>query len=131
MITLERFWDKVHKTNDCWHWIASCSHNKYPFFRWDGKTKYAHVVLWESLHGKKPVGFEVDHLCRNTICVRPDHLELVTKRENRRRQTIANRPTHCPQGHSYANPRNRRKGEHLQCAECHRIKERSRRKCST
>ena len=28
---------------------------------------------------------EVDHLCRNRICINPDHLEAVTRSENQRR----------------------------------------------
>lgn len=30
-------------------------------------------------------GLEFDHLCRNKLCVRPDHLEAVTHTENVRR----------------------------------------------
>jgi len=32
-----------------------------------------------------PEGLEVDHLCRNPACIRPEHLEIVTHRENMRR----------------------------------------------
>jgi hypothetical protein len=46
---------------------------------------------------------ELDHKCRARRCVNPDHLELVTHRENiLRGQTIAARriaQTHCINGH--------------------------------
>lgn len=45
-------------------------------------------------------------VCRNRICVRPDHLEPVTRRENVRRgigpAAVHARKTHCPQGHPYS-----------------------------
>ena len=34
------------------------------------------------LRGPIPVGAELDHLCGMRDCVNPDHLELVTHREN-------------------------------------------------
>lgn len=47
----------------------------------------------------------LDHLCRNTLCVNPDHLEPVTQRENLMRGATvsarAAKATHCPQGHPY------------------------------
>lgn len=34
-------------------------------------------------------GFEVDHLCRNKLCVNPEHLEAVTDTENSKRRAVA------------------------------------------
>jgi hypothetical protein len=36
-------------------------------------------------------GHALDHLCRNTLCVRPDHLEPVSDDENTRRMVNAMR----------------------------------------
>lgn len=58
----------------------------------------------------------VDHRCRNPLCCNPDHLEMVTNAENRRRA----RPTHCKRGHELT-PENsyiRSNGSGKQCRQC-------------
>lgn len=45
----------------------------------------AHRVTYTLLRGRIPEGMELDHLCRNTTCVNPWHLEPVTGEENKRR----------------------------------------------
>ena len=64
------------------------------------KRVRAHRWAFENAYGPVPVGLEIDHLCRNQACVRPDHLEAVTHLENMRRSEPTHR-THCPQGHPY------------------------------
>jgi hypothetical protein len=50
--------------------------------------------------GEIPEGLELDHLCRNTLCVNPDHLEPVTHAENIQRGHAARGPvTHCRRRH--------------------------------
>jgi hypothetical protein len=65
-----------------------------------------HRVAYELLVGPIPEGLELDHLCRNTRCVNPEHLEPVTGRENLMRAVSSwaaknAAKTHCPQGHPY------------------------------
>jgi len=71
--------------NDCWYWLGSKKQTKkfvYGTF-WDGKrNRNAHIVMYESEIGFVPEGMELDHLCRNTLCVNPEHLEPVTHRIN-------------------------------------------------
>ena len=50
-----------------------------------GSRQLAYRVSWERANGPVPDGLELDHLCRNPSCVRPDHLEPVTHGENLRR----------------------------------------------
>ncbi len=74
----------------CWVWQrtkragygrAQCPEEK--------RLKDAHVIHYEQKYGPVPVGLELDHLCRNTLCVNPDHLEAVTHAENTRRGAVA------------------------------------------
>jgi len=43
---------------------------------------YAHRAAYLYAKGPIPDGFVVDHLCKNTRCVNPAHLEAVTRRTN-------------------------------------------------
>jgi HNH endonuclease len=45
----------------------------------------AHRAYYQERHGPIPDGYQLDHLCRVRACVNPDHLEVVTARENIRR----------------------------------------------
>jgi hypothetical protein len=47
--------------------------------------KYAHRVSYEVRYGYIGDGLCLDHLCKVTSCVNPEHLEPVTHAENNRR----------------------------------------------
>ncbi len=85
----ERFWAKVEKTDGCWLWTGATSNGRGRFNtgEWDGwkRSAPAHRVAYQLVIGPIPEGLEIDHLCNNPICVRPDHLEPVTRSENARR----------------------------------------------
>jgi len=55
------------------------------------ETRRCHIVVYEHHHGPVPDGLELDHVCRNTSCVRPTHIEAVTHAENMRRHHAASR----------------------------------------
>ncbi len=78
----QRFFSFVRKTRGCWHWTGYKNAAGYGQFKQKGKMKPAHRVSYEILRKKIPRGLVIDHLCRNTSCVNPDHLEPVTNREN-------------------------------------------------
>lgn len=86
----ERFWDKVEPTGFCWYWTAS-SDRGYGRFNVGGKAAYAHRVAYEFLVGPIPEGAVLDHLCRNTLCVNPDHLDVTDHRENALRSPLVTR----------------------------------------
>lgn len=44
--------------------------------------------MYEQEVGPIPEGLAIDHLCRQTSCVRPDHLEAVTYAENLHRSNV-------------------------------------------
>ena len=58
---------------------------KYNTVRIGGKEVYAHRAMYEQEVGPIPDGLVIDHLCRESRCIRPDHLEPVTDAENVRR----------------------------------------------
>lgn len=85
----ERFWEKVKKTDGCWIWTASIYGKGYGKYTVRGKHYAAHRYAYELIKGKIPDGMQLDHLCRNKLCVNPDHLEPVTNAENQRRAIAA------------------------------------------
>lgn len=100
----ERFWEKVEKTDDCWLWLG-CTRNGYGSFNVRMRSGYAHRWAYEHLVGPIAAGFELDHLCRNPLCVNPAHLDPVLHRTNVLRgesPAAANaRKTHCIRGHEF------------------------------
>jgi hypothetical protein len=84
-----RFWANVYPcpVTGCWHWGAAifAKRGGYGNFCIRGKSRKAHVVAYELLVGPVSDGLVLDHLCRVTCCVNPDHLEPVTPGENTRR----------------------------------------------
>lgn len=107
LTTSERFWQKVQKPTEpdsCWLWVGYG--RRYGHFgigsRTDGTRTLvlAHIYAWTEANGPIPEGCEIDHTCRNTLCVNPRHLEPVTHQVNMSRGYWASK-THCPQGHPY------------------------------
>jgi len=75
-----RFWEKVDTSGQCWLWMAGTDRDGYGQFKVKGFSYRAHRWLWEQVIG--PIRNQLDHLCRVTNCVRPDHLEDVTLQVN-------------------------------------------------
>ena len=123
-----RFWAKVDATGDCWEWTGARGANGYGDYRFPGLgTRYSHRIAYALLVGPVPDGLQLDHLCRNRICVNPDHLEPVTNRENWIRGHAPSariyRSGSCAKGHAFTpentlslvgHPTERR------CRTCHR-----------
>lgn len=105
-----RFWCQVDVGHPlgCWQWMGRTARGYGCFaiqFEGRRRTYGAHRYAYESLRGDIPDGLHLDHLCRNTLCVNPDHLEAVTPRENawRSESTFVKRrlDTHCQRGHPF------------------------------
>lgn len=126
MYTMQRFWEKVDKSGDCWVWTASTRPSgtrHYGRIKVSGRDQLAHRVAYELEVGPIPDGLTIDHLCKNTLCVRPSHLEAVTLAENIRRGTSANgTKSHCANGHPFEGENVYTRGSTRECRACHRAR---------
>ena len=77
-----RFWANVDKTDTCWNWTGTIINNGYGKATYGGKQTVAHRVSYELTGATIPDGMFLDHTCHNRACVRPDHLRVVTRKEN-------------------------------------------------
>lgn len=78
----------------CWLWTGPTSGeagrgNGYPRMCLGGQTVAVHRVVFTHFHGYVPGRKQIDHKCRNRLCVNPGHLEMVTHRQNQRRRDAA------------------------------------------
>jgi hypothetical protein len=99
----ERFWARVEKHDvdcpccgGCWIWRGGTNGGVYGKFQAGSRRRgaapvFAHRFAYELLVAPIADGLTLDHLCRNTFCVNPAHLEPVTLGENLRRAARAAR----------------------------------------
>lgn len=127
-----RLWSKVDRSGGpeaCWPWLGSRDDRGYGYVRHEGRPQPAYRVAYELTIGPVPAGLELDHLCRNTSCCNPGHLEAVTHAENVRRGeggAFWRAKTHCPAGHPYDSANTMRwadGGRH--CRACHNARTRA------
>jgi hypothetical protein len=105
---IHRFWKHVHKNprTGCWDWTGCQLPAGYGRFLLDGfHMGLAHRFSYEHFVGEIPPGMQIDHLCRNTSCVNPEHLECVTSQINNQRSVPfrqhAATDDHCSNGHPW------------------------------
>lgn len=67
----------------CWIW-GGCigKRDGYARFTRPGLSRLAHRAGYQIFRGGIPAGMVLDHVCRVRSCVNPDHLRVVTNREN-------------------------------------------------
>lgn len=129
-----RFWAKVARAagSGCWEWLASVNvRDGYGQYRIKGKTRRAHIVAYELVVGRVPLGLVLDHICRNRRCVNPAHLDPVTLGENTRRgmspTAIASRTNRCLRGHAFTDGNTiKRANGKRECRTCDNVGQRRR-----
>jgi len=85
------FWSRVDCSggvDGCWTWLGSLCSAGYGNLTRPKETRerYAHRVAYEKTHGPIPAGMTVDHMCHNTLCCNPKHLQLLTRAQNSARK---------------------------------------------
>ena len=117
---ITRFSEKVIVGGECWEWVGHLNKG-YGMIYSEGRNVRAHRVSYEMFVGPIASGLEIDHLCRNTRCVNPSHLEPVTHKENGRR-AIPYHPfvvrTHCKNGHEFSQENTRLRDGGRVCVAC-------------
>lgn len=117
---LDRILSRLVYDYGCWMWTGGTTTAGYATIKVEGSKgkDYVHRVMYEIERGAIPPRLEIDHLCRNTVCCNPLHLEVccnplhleaVTRVENIIRGTgpaltsaRAKLKAHCLRGHKLA-----------------------------
>lgn len=83
---ITRFHGKTAPSGECIVWQAWCQPKGYGMFalKVDGSwtMALAHRVSYTIEHGDILEGMQVDHVCRNKSCVKPEHLRLTSNKQN-------------------------------------------------
>lgn len=137
---VDRFWEKVDTSGDCWEWTAYKNQRGYGQVALPGKNGGAILAhrLSAMIHfGMFDSRLCVLHACDNPACVRPEHLRLGDRKRNAEDCTTRGRhpnqrKTECKHGHPFTpeNTRLNRRGGRV-CRECSRLTNAARRRSIT
>lgn len=81
---------EINHNTGCWEWQGPTSGTGrgggYGRMSLYGQTVAVHIVMFVNFFGYVPSKKQIDHKCTNRICCNPDHLEMVTHKQNQRRK---------------------------------------------
>ena len=132
--TLESLKSRTVVSNEstCGEWQGARQKQGYGHVWHDGRIVSTHRLAYALAVAPIPEGMTVDHLCFNPPCVNPDHLRLLSRRDNQKNQRSA-QATHCKEGHeftkenTYIRPTGRRQCRACNASAARRLYERKRR----
>lgn len=101
-----KFWFKIDFVSaaPCWQWIGAKTVDGYGILKHPAnKGLLAHRAIME-IFGWFDKTKVVDHQCRNRLCVNPNHLRMVTVKQNVLENSNSpayhnSKKTHCKRGH--------------------------------
>lgn len=121
----DRFWSYVTPTGFCWYWPSKADYGSFSLgVQFGGYVVKPHRLAYLLLVGQFDTKLELDHLCRNTRCVNPDHLEPVIKQINQDRSPITksglSKSKRCSKGHELSEETSYRRTDTgtLKCRVC-------------
>ncbi len=78
----------INHNTGCWEWQGPTSGKGrgggYGRMSLDGQTVAVHIVMFTIFFGYIPGKKQIDHKCNNRICCNPDHLQMVTHKQNQK-----------------------------------------------
>ena len=116
MIIPQEFESRVEvAVNGCWNWLGWTNHSRggtgplapYGCFQRNKKFILAHRHFYELATGVNPGRNHVHHKCHNTLCVNPEHLEMVSQCQHNKMHGITSRAKnleknkYCANGHKW------------------------------
>jgi hypothetical protein len=102
----EKLLSRIHSKvkvleNGCHEWTGSCvkslAGHGYGQCWFDNRRWFTHRFFWEQANGPVPDGLEIDHKCRNKLCVNVEHLRVATHKENMNNRDVCEK-SHCKCG---------------------------------
>jgi HNH endonuclease len=94
--TLEWFMRRVDVTDGCWFWRGAHTPTGYGSVTWkeDGKQRGtpAHRMAYRLCFGNPDPDKQIHHTCGTRDCVRPGHLEELTRNEHTREHAFMKDP---------------------------------------
>lgn len=78
----------INHDTGCWEWQGGTSGKGrgggYGRMSLDGATVATHICMWINFFGMIPPKKQIDHKCNNRLCCNPDHLQMLTHKQNQK-----------------------------------------------
>ncbi len=102
---MQQFWKNTERVDDCIEWTAKRRTDEYGTFR----GMPAHIFSYILAHPDEDIeGLVIRHICRNRPCVKPEHLQALTRGDHKSlhwkedgKPARYKRNTHCGKGHEF------------------------------